>query len=476
MATALTDVIGDYKPFALVDAAGERMASRERVPISNFPMWAKQQEGNPKFSGWLGSSWFSPSSPKLPRVVAAGKRTIFPSTGEIYDLDIMELRSAYLDRTYWGGPKSRPKWSARDVETLEKWGGLSMPIAHRGDRPPSLTEPLVELDSVSDWWQFLMAVGTRVELDPVTGRWWGEGRWPAATDLRHTKLYVSICSHAFWRRWGERWVKGEAKQVPNPWYQPQMVHLLCRVEHAKAQEAISLFGAVAVSTDSVWVPERNVEAATTWYWERWGEVKRPKRRWGPRQVWPWRGNVCSVVEQPPEVRENLSAGLRPNLPANPLAPMSQATRDRIYCGQPSQSAGNVPLSQGAKGPGLAPAPSVPMADIEERKAFLRRQFTAGELAPPPVQPWQADVAQLVEEEGRQLFVPPPDDEPWLVEGWALVEAPLPDWAYARQGMPTWVPIEVKAPVEPLCNAFHGRSPPTGNVPLALRGTRRLDAN
>ena len=431
------------RPFLLVDVAAHRM-ERERVEVPGFPAWAAEHQGRPDFSGWLGSTWFTPSSPKAPRVAAQGRRVVMPSTGEIFACDVMELRSPYLGEVYAGG-RSRPRWSHKDLDALTAFSrGLSMPNANRGGLPG---EPLVELDAYSAWWQVEMAIGTGCELDPATGRWWGGGDWPAAEDFRATKLYISTLSHAFNTYHGRRFVRGEPKEERNPYFQPQYVHLVTRIWHAWAQEMVSLFEGWRVTTDAVWVPERLAAQAIAWSWERWHIALRVKRAYVPGQAkWGSGAPSSSIIPQPEAVREALSSSIRGDLPRSPLTPpMSFQEREQMAnCNYPSTSRPPLGWDDDPPPQETTPrGPEAPRLTIAERRArhlaYLRAQYEAGELVPPPLQPWQAAVRDRLVTEGEpDPFLPPPEDEPWMTGGWSLVRADIPaafSWGAVRWGPP-----------------------------------------
>jgi hypothetical protein len=449
-----------FRPYALADVAKARM-ERERVEMPGFTAWAESHKHRSDFSGWLGTYWFTPSSPKAPRVVAPGRRVVLPSTGEAFDLDVMELRSPYLGEVYSGG-RSRPRWSHEDAEALAAFsGGLAQPSANRAGMP---TEPLVELDAYNAWWQWEMLIGTHCELDPETGRWWGSGTWPAAEDLRATKLYISVLSHAFTTHHIKRWVRGEPKESLNPFRQPQYAHLVTRLSFGWAQEMMALFDAHRVTVDAVWVPERLADQAARWSLERWHFVLRPKRRYTPGQgKWGTGAPRSNVVPQSEAVREALSSSVRGGLPRSPLTPLMSFQERAQMAGYSYPETGQPPLDWTDDSPPPALRPGRPKPTPAEvraaRLARVRERFEAGQLEPPPVQPWQAEVRERLVSEGKpDPFLPPPPDQPWMTGGWSLVAADVPDDF-------DWRPVVWAMPVDDDCTGadhfsrWDSRGPP-----------------
>lgn len=448
-------------PVETLSYVAHHRLERARYVIKSYPAWAK--EARPTLSGWMGSTCFTPSTAKQPRVIAYGNQVHLPSTGETFEnMHVMELRSGYLQQVYAGGNSSMPKWSYKDVDAFAIFSppGLSMPNARRRGSPP---EGLVCLDASTDYWQYLQLIGTRCELDPATGRWWGSGEWPATEDMRDTKLYITIVSHAMNHRMVKaRLVQGELREQRNAFFQPQYGHLMTRLHHAIAQEMVELFECWRVETDAYWVPERLAAAAIAWLWERWHIHVRVKDA-----TWRFGGGGSSIIPQPEAVREALSAGIRDDLPPSPgSAPFS--VQDRAVAA--AQAAGPK-LSPGTidhvspRRPHVNNPRTAAEREVAQRVRW-RADFTSGALVPPPMPPSMVELHQRHPE----AFVTPPD-QPWLCEGWSLIKADIdPSWFYEDPDKArSWSPMEQSLPPDTDGPVLGGRSPPIDYLsPRALR--------
>lgn len=260
-----------------------------------------------------------------PRSVRWCDGSVSAEVGGAYfpSLYIGELRTAYLRSCGAGATR----WDSTDVAACNEVAQDAVP----GWVTAPGTEPLVQLDGVKTYLQWMIKFSSQVIYNAGTGVWAPIGEpWRDVAELRrHKELYSSICTRTWRSPTRTLWRRGVPEEQRSTYfYQPQAWRLLSDIMHAQAQEAVAMWDVKRVMADAYWVPESRATEFELFMAERWGFEMQVKDRWEPGEPWP-QMEACSIRVQDDAKRQALAWRLAGN---GPMAgrPIAFTKGARVY--------------------------------------------------------------------------------------------------------------------------------------------------